>query len=292
MSALAVLDEKSTEAGVLELRLKSSALGREAAATVLTPPGWRPGNHGSHPVLYLLHGSSDDHHCWTRHTDIVRLTAQANVLVVIPSGGRLGFYTDWTTTDREGTVPQWEQFHVVELLSLLEHEYGASTSRMVAGLSMGGYGALRYGIRHPGLFRGVASFSGISHLTRRGMAILLGLLALRERMRPGQIWGPRRRCAENWAANDPFLRAAELAGTKVYLASGDGHRLPGEEMVPGMGLVERHSRTVAEEFAERLRAAGVDVTTNFSPGIHFWTTWRRKLNEFWPYALDILNEDR
>jgi len=292
MKTLSVLDELRTAEGALELRLWSPALGREAAATVLPPPGWRPGDHASYPVLYLLHGSSDDHLAWTTHTDIVRLAAASNVLVVLPAAGRMGFYTDWKVPDREGTVPAWEKFHMVELLSLLEREYGASDARMAAGLSMGGYGALRYAIRYPGVFRGVASFSGFAHLTRPGMASLLGLLALREGMRPGRIWGPRRYCGENWAANDPYLRATELAGTKVYLAAGDGHRLPGEEFVPGMGLMERYSRAISEELAERLRQAGVDVTTNFSPGIHFWTTWQRKLTEFWPYALEILKAER
>jgi len=288
MSGLTVLDQTSTGAGVLELRLHSPALGREAAATVLTPRGWRPGDHGTYPVLYLFHGSSDDHLAWTKHTEIVALAAESDVLVVIPSAGRMGFYIDWKVTDREGTVPLWETFHTVELLSLLEREYGASDVRMAAGLSMGGYGALRYAIRKPGLFRGVASLSGFAHLTRPGMASLLGLLAIREGMRPGLIWGPRRHCAENWAANDPYVRAAELAGTKVYLAAGDGHRTPGEEFVPGMGLMERYSRAISDDLAERLVEAGVDVTTNFSPGIHFWTNWRRKLTEFWPYALDVL----
>jgi S-formylglutathione hydrolase FrmB len=292
VSALTVLEEQSTAAGVLELRLHSPALGRDAPVTVLTPDGWRPGDHGSHPVLYLFHGSSDDHLSWTRNTEIARLAAESNVLVAIPSAGRMGFYTDWEMPDREGTVPHWEQFHTVELMSLLEREYGASDSRMAAGLSMGGYGALRYAIRHPGLFRGVASLSGFVHLTKPGAATLLGLLALREGMRPGRIWGPKRRCPENWAANDPYLQAAGLAGTKVYLAAGDGRRTPGEEFVAGMGLMERYFRASSEKLAERLRAEGVEVTTNFSPGIHFWTTWRRTLTEFWPYALGVLNEER
>jgi S-formylglutathione hydrolase FrmB len=114
-----------------------------------------------------------------------------------------GFYTEWKVPDREGAVPQRETFHVVELLSLLEREYGASDVRMAAGLSMGGYGALRYAIRHPGLLLGVASLSGFVHITGPGMASLLGLLALREGMRPGLIWGSRRRCAEPGSQGSP-----------------------------------------------------------------------------------------
>src|SRR4051794_13515456 len=190
-------------------------MGREVSATVLTPPGWRAGDHGSYPVLYLLHGSSDDERCWTTHTDIVERTAGSNILVVMPDGGRIGFYIDWPVPDRQATVPHWETFHVAELRSLLEQRYGASERRMAAGISMGGYGALRYAIRHPGMFRAVASLSGCVHLTRPTTVRMLTLLAVREGVRPGQIWGPRRRDFANWAANDPYLRAAELAGTRV-----------------------------------------------------------------------------
>jgi diacylglycerol O-acyltransferase / trehalose O-mycolyltransferase len=290
VSALTLLDDQVTEAGVHELRMFSPAVGREVAATLLTPPGWQPGGANRYPVLYLLHGSSDDHLGWTRHTEIARLAASENVLVVIPEGGRMGFYTDWKVTDRLGTVPGWETFHLVELLSLLESEYGASDVRAVAGISMGGYGALRYGMRRPGMFRAVGSLSGLMHLTRRGMGPLLGLLAVREGMRPGRIWGPRRSAAESWADNDPLLHIEAFAKTKVYLAAGDGHRVPGEQFVAGMGLVERYSRAMTEDFAERLTLAGVDVTTRLTTGTHFWRALSASVDEFWPYAVKALTD--
>ncbi|MCU1687172.1 MAG: hypothetical protein JWQ81_7911 [Amycolatopsis sp.] len=290
MSALEVLDDQVTEAGRHELRMYSPAVGREVAATLLTPPGWEPGGANRYPVLYLLHGSSDDHHCWTRNTEIARLAATANVLVVIPEGGRMGFYTDWKVTDRLGTVPGWETFHLVELLSLLENSYGASDVRTVAGISMGGYGAMRYAMRHPGMFRAAGSLSGLVHLTRRGMGPLLGVLAVREGMRPGRIWGPRRAAADVWAENDPVLRPEAFAGMKVYLAAGDGHRVPGEQFVAGMGLLERYARVMNEDFAERLTLAGVDVTTRFTTGTHFWKALSASLDEFWPFAVESLTD--
>ncbi|WP_216216043.1 alpha/beta hydrolase [Amycolatopsis aidingensis] len=290
MSGLTVLADGASTGTVRELRLFSPAVGREVGVTLLTPPGWEPGGYAGYPVLYLLHGSSDDHHSLVRHTEIARLAENGNMLVAIPEAGRLGFYTDWRVPDRLGTVPRWETFHLGELLPLLEREYGASEVRMAAGLSMGGYGALRYGMRHPGMFRAVASLSGLMHLTRRGMAALLGLLSVREGMRPGLIWGPRRRCPEAWAANDPLVRADALRQTPVYLAAGDGSRRPGDQFVAGMGLVERYSRAMTEDLAERLCALGTEVTTRYTTGIHFWPTWRRMIEEFWPYAQDVLRD--
>ncbi|SFB58441.1 S-formylglutathione hydrolase FrmB [Amycolatopsis marina] len=289
-TALTVLGEEvSAGPTVRELRLHSPAVGREVGTTLLTPPGWRPGPDRRYPVLYLLHGSSDDHTSWLRHTDVVRLAEDTGALVVMPEAGRLGFYTDWRVRDRAGTVPRWETFHLDELPALLEGRYGASDVRVAAGISMGGYGALRYAVRRPGVFRGVASLSGLMHLTRPGMAALLATLSVREGMRPGRVWGPRRHCRENWAANDPFLHAGALRGTDVYLAAGNGRRSPGEEFVAGMGLVERYSRAMSEDLAASLRRAEVDLTTDFTEGTHFWTTWRHMLTRYWPHARTLLN---
>jgi diacylglycerol O-acyltransferase/trehalose O-mycolyltransferase len=286
VSGLSVLDDREVGAGVRELRMHSAAVGREVSATLLTPPGWQPGGAERYPVLTLLHGSSDDHLCWTRHTPIARLAAESRALVVIPEGGRMGFYTDWKVTDRAGTVPGWETFHVVELVELLESGYGASDVRVVAGISMGGYGALRYGMRHPGMFRAVASLSGLVHLTKPGMGTLMGLLSLREGMRPGRIWGPRH--SGGWPANDPYLQPESFAGLKVYLGAGDGHRVPGEQFVAGMGLLERYARAMNEELAEELALAGVDLTTRFTAGSHFWKALGESVEAFWPWARDIL----
>ncbi|HVV12815.1 alpha/beta hydrolase family protein [Amycolatopsis sp.] len=281
-----LIDEQVTDR-LHELRLFSPALAREVSVTVLTPPGWQPGRR--YPVLYLLHGSSDDNHCWTAHTEIVERTADSDVLVVMPDGGRIGFYHDWQVPDRKRTVPHWETFHLDELLPWVEERYGATNMRMAAGISMGGFGALRYAIRRPGLFRAVASLSGLVHLTRPGIGGLLALLSIREGVLPGRVWGSRRRNFANWAENDPYLHAAALRGTPVFLSAGDGNRQPGEETVPGMGRIERNSRAANEEFAERLRAEGVEVTTNFTGGTHFWDTWRGHLDALWPNVLATLS---
>lgn len=288
MTALEILEERAVGEHTLDLRLRSPAMGRVVGARVLTPPGWEPGGRRRWPVLYLLHGSSDVPASLTEKTDIARQMGEAGVLTVLPDGGPVGYYTDWRVPDREGTIPRWETFHVVELRELLEARYGAGDLRFAAGLSMGGYGALMYAIRHPGVFHSAASFSGLTHISRRAWSPILSALMLKERERPGTIWGPRRRCADNWAANDPYLLAERLRGTRVYLAAGDGTRVPGEERVLGMGLMERMTRSMADDLAAKLTGLGVDVTTFFGPGTHFWTTWRRIIDDYAGYLRTLL----
>lgn len=146
-----------------DLTVASPALGEMVKVRLLLPVHYsaRPG--GRWPVLYLLHGCCDTYQSWTRSTDVEALTAHSDVLVVMPDGGKAGFYSDWLTG------PRGETFHLTELRRILERDYRASTVMAVAGVSMGGLGALAYAARHPGLFRAAASFSGIvdTRLTQR-----------------------------------------------------------------------------------------------------------------------------
>jgi S-formylglutathione hydrolase FrmB len=64
------------------------------------------------------------------------------VLIVMPDGGKLGFYTDWWA--HGGSKPGWETFHLVELAQILERGPHAADRRAIAGLSMGGFGAMSY----------------------------------------------------------------------------------------------------------------------------------------------------
>ena len=138
-----------------DLTVASPALGETVKARLLLPVRYqaRPGFRW--PVLYLLHGCCDTYQSWTRSTDVEALTARSDVLVVMPDGGKAGFYSDWLTG------PRWETFHLAELRRILKRDYRAGPVMAVAGASMGGLGALAYAARHPGLFRAAASFSGI-----------------------------------------------------------------------------------------------------------------------------------
>ena len=108
----------------------------------------------------LLHGADDDSSAWTREVSIAERCADLDALVLLPDGGRVGLYTDWERPDASGVAPRWEGFHLDELPALLEASYRASTTRVVAGVSMGGYGAIAYAARRPGMFAAAAFGDG------------------------------------------------------------------------------------------------------------------------------------
>jgi diacylglycerol O-acyltransferase/trehalose O-mycolyltransferase len=183
----------------LDLTIRSPALGREAKVRLLEPErGSRP-----YPVLYLLHGCCDSYESWTRSTSVERMAALRGELVVMPERGQVGFYSDW----RDG--PRWETFHTRELPALLGR-YGAGSRYAVAGLSMGGLGAIDYAARHPRLFRAAASFSGVLHPLSEPR-VWLGLVGAYE-PDPEALWGDPREDRSTWAAHDPTELAGRLRG--------------------------------------------------------------------------------
>ena len=161
-------------ARVRDLTVASPALGETVKVRPLLPVRYQARPGGRWPVLYLLHGCCDTYQSWTRFTDVEALTAHSDVLVVMPDGGKAGFYSDWLTG------PRWETFHLAELRRILERDYRAGPVMAVAGASMGGLGALAYAARHPGLFRAAASFSGIvdTRLTPQESMRYVGLVPL------------------------------------------------------------------------------------------------------------------
>lgn len=111
---------------------------------------------GKHPTLYLLHGLSDDHTIWMRRTSIERYASALGLAVVMPAVNR-SFYTDMPNGHK-----YW-QFVSEELPALARSFFPLSDKRednFVAGLSMGGYGAMKLALTHPDRFAAAASLSG------------------------------------------------------------------------------------------------------------------------------------
>jgi diacylglycerol O-acyltransferase / trehalose O-mycolyltransferase len=131
---------------IVDLLIDSPAVGPHVPVRLLLPREYTARPDRRWPVLYLLHGCCDSYLSWTRSTDVVRFFAARDVLVVMPDAGRVGFYSDWSRG------PRWETFHLVELVRLLHQRYRASDVRAVAGVSMGGLGALNHAAQNPGMF--------------------------------------------------------------------------------------------------------------------------------------------
>jgi S-formylglutathione hydrolase FrmB len=267
---------------LLDLTVRSPALGRTAKVRLLTPAGWRPGAGRRWPVLWLLHGCCDTYRSWTRSTDIAQAPALRNVLVIMPEGGPVGFYSDWYN-DARGGPPRWERFHLTELRELLERDFGAGRPRAIAGLSMGGLGALAYAARHPGLFAAAASYSGVV-APLRDAPFVRAIVSIGTR-NPDALWGSPTAQRRVWAAHDPTELAPRLRGTRVFVAAGDGTAGPFDE--PGRtDPVEAalHGENVA--LVERLRALRIPARVDlYGPGTHTWPYWQRELHRSLPLLL-------
>ncbi|MCP4179779.1 MAG: esterase family protein [bacterium] len=112
--------------------------------------------HNDPPVLYLLHGYSDNHTAWTRRTSVERYAAEAGLAVIMPAVN-LSYYTDMQHGNKYWTF-------ISEELPMIAHKFfKLSTKRnetFVAGLSMGGYGAFKLALSKPENYAVAGSFSG------------------------------------------------------------------------------------------------------------------------------------
>jgi putative tributyrin esterase len=128
----------------------SDALGMATGAYVIHPD---PDVKGPYHCMFLLHGLSDDYTIWQRRTSIERYVQGKPVIVIMPDGGR-GFYVDAI----EGFA--YLKALAYELPALINHWYDIKGKWSTAGLSMGGYGALRVALERPDLFVSAVSHSG------------------------------------------------------------------------------------------------------------------------------------
>ena len=134
------------------LQFFSNAIRKQFAMNVILPDSGK----GPFPVYYLLHGLSDDHTIWCRRTSIERYVADMPLIVVMPDGGR-GWYTD----AKEGFA--YEKYMLEDVIGTVERIFparkGNKRARVIGGLSMGGYGALKLCFKYPEMFAGVAAHS-------------------------------------------------------------------------------------------------------------------------------------
>ncbi len=160
-------------ASVEQGKLASTLMGREMPYRVVLPYHWkRP--RVKRPVIYLLHGLSGHFNNWTDLTKLQAYASRYGFVIVTPEGEN-GWYTDSVSKQTD----KYESYIVKELIPEIEKTYGTGTSREyrgIAGLSMGGYGAIKFGLKYPDMFSLAGSFSGA-----------LGAASITEKEIPGAI---------------------------------------------------------------------------------------------------------
>ncbi|WP_340104293.1 alpha/beta hydrolase [Rhodohalobacter sp. 8-1] len=144
------------------LPIESSALGKTVEYNIYLPSGYETSNR-SYPVLYLLHGYTDDEIGWTQFGEVQQITdvasaslAVTDMIIVMPDAG-----VSWYINSHDGKV-NYEDFFIQELIPHVDETYRtrpAKEFRAVAGLSMGGYGTLIMATKYSELFTAAAPLS-------------------------------------------------------------------------------------------------------------------------------------
>lgn len=143
---------------VLDHRLDSKLMARPMPYRVIFPTDYFSRRTRSYPVLYLLHGLTGRFDNWTDKTKIVEYARKYDLIVVMPEGGN-GWYTDSETENKD----RYESYIVGELIPEIDEKFRTVADRnhrFIAGLSMGGYGSIKFGLKYPQTFSLVGSFSG------------------------------------------------------------------------------------------------------------------------------------
>lgn len=142
----------------------SKLMSREMPYRVILPSNYQKSNEASrYSVIYLLHGLTGNFANWADKTKLAVFAEGHNFIIVMAEGGN-GWYTDSISVPND----KYEGYIIKELIPEIDKKYRTIANRdhrFIAGLSMGGYGAIKFGLKYPELFSLVGSFSGALGVT-------------------------------------------------------------------------------------------------------------------------------
>ncbi|MCU1284758.1 MAG: putative esterase [Acidobacteriales bacterium] len=218
LSGSAIAASSRVECG----NVKSTYAGRPVQYCALLPPSYDSSatTNKVYPVLYLLHGLGQDSQSlisdgiWNLVDDLQDRKAIGEFVIITPNAGN-SFYVN-----AKSGKPRYEDFFIREFLPAMEHKYrigNSRASRAISGISMGGYGALRFAFKYPQMFSSVSAHSAALMEQLPKSAVAVGL---------GRFIGPAFGVpldVSYWKSNSPFVpaRTAQLNGIKIYFDCGD-----------------------------------------------------------------------
>ncbi|HVF51187.1 MAG TPA: alpha/beta hydrolase family protein, partial [Pyrinomonadaceae bacterium] len=247
------------------VQFQSKLIGQALPYNVVLPPDYAQASARAtrYPVLYLLHGLGGSAGDWvSQKAHLADYAARHRLLVVVPEG-RDAWYTDSATVAAE----KFETYFLQELIPDVQARFRtieAREGRAVAGLSMGGYGALKFGLKHPEMFVFAASMSGAL-----GAASWLPDEHLPAFVKPSIVRAFGTTDNPTRQANDIFKLARELPAEKVpalpflYLDCGTEDFLIQSNRAFATLLLERK---IPHEFRQL-------------PGGHSWPYWDAQVQE-------------
>lgn len=257
------------------LKIKSNILGKEVEYSLYLPPDYDQSNR-KYPILYLLHGYSDDETGWTQFGEVKAIADRqlqkqemTAMIIAMPDAG-----VSWYINSADGKV-KWEDFFIKEFIPHIESTYRCRTEkryRAISGLSMGGHGTMIMAIKHPELFSAAAPLSaGI--ITREAIINM-----------PEENWnstfGPsygkdkgegrlNNHLNRNWVIQLVQDASTEdLSKVKYYIDCGDKDFLI-------KGNMELHSLLIDKKVPHEFRVR---------EGVHNWDYWRSALPEVFKFV--------
>ncbi len=263
----------------VELNYGSYNLGMDSSVSVFLPekrlqkPVSQPDR--KYPVLYLLHGHSDDHTAYVRKGITEILVRDLDLIVVMPNGHR-SFYTN----AKQGHL--YENFITQELPVVIENYFPASSSRedrFIAGLSMGGYGALKLALNHPDLYAAAASMSGAVSPRMTENEKTKGMFAVPDMFQNLENIFGSEEDYKNSGSDLMYMarKVDESEGPKPRIFQCCGTEDP---------LID-DNRALRDVFQNELK--NIPYEYKESPGIHNWFYWNQALVdilEFLGFAVD------
>jgi S-formylglutathione hydrolase FrmB len=265
---------------------------------VLLPNGYRDNPGLRYPVLYLLHGGAGgSSRQWTAEGGAAEaITAGRPVITVMPDGGKVGWYTNWLNPANSG--PQrWADFHLGQLIPWVDlnlRTIADKRGRAIAGLSMGGFGAINYAATRPDLFAHAAAFSGALDLDNAGIRAVVTEQAAQIAMPPDGPFGPPVWPLDGaWNASNPLRRAESLRGVSVSVYAGAG--------TSDLDVVERTVGASTDRMHHALDAAGIPhyyemygrpnrpMNGFYCDGGHDFGCWNYALSADLPRMLAVLS---
>lgn len=227
-----------------------------------------------YPVLYLLHGLTGHYTNWLEYTHLADYAKPYELIIIMPEGND-GWYTDSATVPTD----KYESYILRELIPDVEKRFRVSTTRngrAIAGLSMGGYGALKFGVKYPQMFAFAGSMSGALGAASWTEADLRGFEFIWRTLAPifGHEDSPMRK------ANDVNKLYREVPASRiaalpyVYLDCGTEDPLLSSSRSLAAILLERK---IPHEYRQL-------------PGTHAWPYWDAQVQEVLRIAARKLRE--
>ncbi len=291
--------------GLQTVSFYSEHVARRMKYDVVVPPDYETSDR-AYPVIYLLHGVMQNYTVWGRNLGAAEVARElGDVILVMPDGGN-SWYVDYAES-HNAEVNRWESYLMEELLPDVERRFrviARREGRAIAGLSMGGYGAVMLGLRHPQQFVSVASSSGAlgyardraSELEEGQSPRIAQAPQLPERMMEAQqaiadiIDVPGFETQEERTPSGiAFLTAEQARRHDPFALLYDVPRDELPHFHIDSGLSDRLLRE-AHELAQTLIFNGVPVSFRQADGGHDASYWRRSVRHFLPVQVQVMEE--